>query len=272
MLLAMKEVRSQGFCIVLAGGLVALASVLSLGCSVSLKSSTAPSAALPRSAVVADRNSCEEMFGTAFKSPAERTWFEQNCSRWPLVDVPQTAVLTTAPEPAECAQQRGKPYTSDQQRQFFLQNCMGQVTAPAAVANAVAQTNADPNCSALRGRAYSSDAERAWFLQNCLGQPAQMDGNTTATTGPDRANCDQIRSTPYNSDAERGWFLQNCPSLPAPTNAQAQQPRTILVPGANGVVVGPGVVIVPNNGGGFTNQQPVRNNNGNGNGNGRGRD
>ncbi|MGE0057384.1 MAG: hypothetical protein AB7T32_05330 [Dehalococcoidia bacterium] len=193
------------------------AMVLCAGCVKLGESSELPLAAVEPTAVPGDRINCGEILGTAFRSDNERQWFMDNCSKWPLVKVPDEPAPGSSPvvnEPAECAQIRGKPYESNQQRAWYLQNCNqnqpGQPTSNNAQTQSQPQTNTttgDPDrtdCNAIRGTPYRSNNERAWFQQNCGNSPAPV------TTGPDRTDCNQIRGTAYRSPAERDWFNANC--------------------------------------------------------------
>jgi hypothetical protein len=193
-----------------------VAAVLCAGCVKLGESSELPLAAVEPTAVPPDRTDCGEILGTAFRSDNERQWFMDNCSKWPLVkvpDEPDTSTATTPSEPPECAQIRGKPYESAQQRNFYLQNCNQNQPNQPANSNTQAQqptpvpaTNGPDrtDCNAIRGTPYRSNNERSWFQQNC--------GNTAppVTTGPDRTDCNQIRGTAYRSPAERDWYNANC--------------------------------------------------------------
>jgi hypothetical protein len=194
--------------------------VLSVSCVKLGESSELPLAAVEPTAVPPDRIDCGEILGTAFRSENERQWFMDNCSKWPLVKVPDEtappAQAAQAPaEPADCAQIRGKPYESAQQRTWYLQNCNqnqpAQQTASSPQNTAqtqVQQTTGGPDrtdCNAIRGTSYRSANERAWYQQNCGGSTAPA-----VTTGPDRTDCNAIRGTAYRSPAERDWFNANC--------------------------------------------------------------
>src|SRR5512143_2271312 len=88
------------------------------------------------------RHDCNAMMGTAFRATEEREWFEQNCSKWPAVNLAQAAAPAPGQPPAgastviqgdtpECAAKRGQPYSSEQDRTWFLQNCIRpEVPAP----------------------------------------------------------------------------------------------------------------------------------------------
>jgi hypothetical protein len=169
-----------------------------------------------------DRISCLEIFGTAFRSEAEQSWYNENCNKWPLVKVaseaPAAPGAPAAPisEPPECASIRGKPYESSQQRNFYLQNCNGQ---PAQAGLTSAQPGQPPqtqqqtaggsdrtDCNAIRGTPYRSNSERTWYIQNC----GQTTSAPPVTAGPDRTDCNAIRGTSYRSDNERNWYNANC--------------------------------------------------------------
>lgn len=168
-----------------------------------------------------DRISCAEILGTAYRSDNERQWFMENCSKWPLVNVPDEPSVAAPPpaaapnEPAECAQIRGKPYESGQQRAWYLQNCNQGSAPPSAQApiqgsQPQSQASNQPgsgdrtDCNAIRGTSYRSASERAWYQQNCLNSTPLV------TSGPDRTDCAAIRGTTYRSENERNWFISNC--------------------------------------------------------------
>jgi hypothetical protein len=68
-----------------------VAAVLCAGCVKLGESSELPLAAVEPTAVPPDRTDCGEILGTAFRSDNERQWFMDNCSKWPLVKVPNDA-------------------------------------------------------------------------------------------------------------------------------------------------------------------------------------
>jgi hypothetical protein len=54
-------------------------------------------------APLVDRISCDQIFGTAFRSEQERSWFLENCSQWGSIDMspvqtPQKPVENVAPD------------------------------------------------------------------------------------------------------------------------------------------------------------------------------
>jgi hypothetical protein len=162
-----------------------------------------------------DRQNCDEIYGTAFRSNDERRWFEENCSRWPLVAVPQDEPRqqqASAPLPEGCAAQRGRPYESQEQRRWYLANCLGrdnqqqdqqqQPQEQQQQSSQPAQEADRQNCDEIRGTPYRSPTERTWFQSNC--------GAQVVTSGPDRTNCNEIRGTAYRSPTERAWFQANC--------------------------------------------------------------
>jgi hypothetical protein len=163
----MSEPRSLGT----ARLLVALLPVLMLGC---VKAGEAQPNLPPVQppAEPTNRTACDEIYGTAFRNTEERDWYIQNCSKWPLVAVPQLA-----PAPPANTQPGG----SDRQ-----------------------------NCNEIRGTAYRSAAERAWYIANCANNNPSSANAGAASSGPDRTNCSEIRGTSYRSPAERDWYLKNC--------------------------------------------------------------
>jgi hypothetical protein len=214
-----------------------------------------------------DRTDCGAILGSAYRSNNERRWFEENCSRWPLVPVPQSgppgapgAPAAAAQEPPECAAVRGRPYQSDAQRTWFLTTCqLGQALAsavpppppPGQLAPAL-QAGDRTNCDEIRGTVYRSDAERVWFVRNCGGTTG---ASATAAAGPDRTNCNEIRGTEYRSDAERDWYARNCANQPvAAPAAQTNQLPTVFTNTLQPQIV---------------TSAPSQNGNGNGNGRGR---
>lgn len=161
-----------------------------------------------------DRTNCDEIYGTAYRSDSERTWFTDNCSAWSKAvgEVPEPSAAPTpqrsqpnpqpsSPPPAgrDCNQIRGTPYRSAAERDWYLANCIGDQNQQTATA---AGDRSD--CNQIRGTPYRSDAEREWYGANCLGL------QQVASSGPDRTNCDEINGTPYRSDNERRWYLANC--------------------------------------------------------------
>ena len=176
-----------------------------------------------------DRTDCQAIYGTSFRSDAERDWFTSNCTQWPYFNptpAPQAAASIANYVPTQtCDQIRGKPYSSEGQHQWYLANCLG--TSPAAVGQVAAQPG-------LPGQPQVAPQP------GTLSQPQ-------VAAGPDRTNCDEIRGTPYRSPTERQWYLGKC--MPAPTPAaqapgpvaaipltapQAAQPLIVPVPGSPG--------------------------------------
>ena len=208
-----------------AGIFALLAAALTIGC-VSIGDATT---AVPRARTAPDnfdRINCEEIAGTAFRSDAERAWYGENCSRWPLVNVPEPRGGTSnvAAQPAECAAMRGRPYTSEQQRQWYLQNCQGgQLQGGGAQPGAGDRTN----CDEIRGTAYRSSGERDWFLKNC---PASGGTAAQTTSGPDRTNCNEIRGSAYRSNNERDWFVRNCSGATSASGGGQTQQLIIINP------------------------------------------
>jgi hypothetical protein len=199
-----------------------LAVVLCAGCVKLGESSELPLAAVEATPTPVDRVNCGEILGTAFRSDNERQWFMDNCSKWPLVKVPDEAsapAAATVNEPPECAQIRGKPYESTQQRTWYLQNCNqnqpgGQQPATNSQAQSQqlsqTQTTSGPDrtdCNAIRGTAYRSNNERTWYQQHC---GTSVQSAPLVTTGPDRTDCNAIRGTAYRSPAEQSWYNANC--------------------------------------------------------------
>lgn len=128
--------------------------------------------------VVGSRTSCDEIFGTPFRSVSERQWFIENCTM-----TPPSYALPAATGPAPASAPAVQP---------------GQPPAPGSAPHRT-------DCNQIRGTPYQNNQERAWYLANC---------NTTAARdpgpGPDRTDCNQIRGTTYRSDNERRWFQANC--------------------------------------------------------------
>ena len=195
-------------------GFIAL--LLCTGCIKLGESSELPRSAVEPTAVPADRISCQEILGTAFRSENERNWYIENCSKWPLVRVADEAAAPPgAPpannEPPECAAIRGKPYESNQQRNWYLQNC-NQNGAPAAPTAANQQQPPPP--------------------------PNQPAAQNQPQGGGDRTDCNAIRGTAYRSAGERIWYAQNCgsttttapPAAPTPVPARAPAPAPAAAP------------------------------------------
>lgn len=179
-----------------------LAVLLCAGCAKLGETKELPLAVTEPTPIPYDRINCDEILGTVFRSPAERTFFEENCSKWPAVvvgDEPAPSA-TAAPrnEPAECAAIRGKPYESNAQRTFFLQNCSQSTRLTTDASN-----SDRTDCNQIRGTTYRSNAEREWYNRNCGNQPE-------ANSGQDRTNCNDIRGSSYRSPQERDWFMKNC--------------------------------------------------------------
>ena len=68
-----------------------------------------------------DRTSCDEIRGTAYRSPAERDFFLANCIA--RVAAPTTLASATG-DRTSCDEIRGTPYRSATEREFFLANCI----------------------------------------------------------------------------------------------------------------------------------------------------
>jgi hypothetical protein len=136
------------------------------------------------------RQDCNAMMGTAFRGAEERTWFEENCSKWPAVAVAQIP-------PAPAAAQPGAPTV-----------IQGET----------------PECAAMRGRPYGNEQERTWFLTNCLrqevpaavppGAPPAASRPVTAPPAPLQNStaqvCDTLRRTPNPTDEQRRWYFTYC--------------------------------------------------------------
>jgi hypothetical protein len=161
-------------------------------------------------AALADRADCNQIYGTAYRSDAERRWFNDNCSTW-------SKSVGIVPEPdAPVAQAQPSPPAEGR------------------------------DCNQINGTAYRSEGERTWYLANCgSAKPA---GDQQASAGPDRTDCNQIRGTPYRSDTERLWYLANCRTQPttAPTPQPAlrgatatQPPALVATPAPNSNQAGP---------------------------------
>lgn len=141
-----------------------------------------------------DRTDCREIFGTAFRSEYERQWFQENCSQWPLVRLPEApppspSGQASAGQPPECERLRGRPYESREQREWFLANCLGTAPGPT---QAVATEGDRTNCDEIRGTPYRSDAERSWYLANCPAQaPAPPPPGSAPSNRPAAAPSEQ---------------------------------------------------------------------------------
>ncbi|HEY7270234.1 MAG TPA: hypothetical protein VH951_10440 [Dehalococcoidia bacterium] len=166
-----------------------------------------------------DRTDCNQIYGTAYRSDAERKWFNDNCSAWSQ-NVGSYADPTAAPSGAPAAQ------TAPQ-----------QTSAPGPDGR---------DCNQVRGTPYRSEAERAWYVASCANNNAAAAPSgvqTAAASGPDRTDCNQIRGTAYRSDTERSWYLSHCQQpqqaaqpTPAPVRPQqvAPQPQAPIQPPNNG--------------------------------------
>jgi hypothetical protein len=190
-----------------------------------------------------DRRDCGEVYGTAFRSDSERDWFKENCSRWPLVNVPEYKPTqnANANQPRECNEIRGRPYESSEQRRWYLENCMGgnndnnsgqggsdNGNSGNSDNNAQQQAGDRRNCDEIRGTPYRSNSERSWYTANCSGNQQQQ-----PSSGPDRTNCNEIRGTPYRSNAERNWFLRNCGQATTNSNPPGTTQTQLVIPGGN---------------------------------------
>jgi len=163
-----------------------------------------------------DRTDCKTIYGTSFRSDAERDWFSSNCTEWP----------------------------------YFNPTPTPQAQGAASIANYLPTQT----CDQIRGKPYTSEGQHQWYLANCLGTsqpgPTQVTvqptpGQSQVVTGPDRTNCDEIRGTPYRSPNERQWYLGNC-AAPAPPVQGPGPVASIPLPGPQGLqpvalqpVVGP---------------------------------
>lgn len=188
--------------------------LLTAGCVKLGESSELPLSAVEPTPVPYDRISCDEIYGTAFRSANERAWFEENCSKWPVVKVGDEPVPSGSAqqsgEPPECAAMRGRPYESNAQRTFYLQNCNQSTQNNQQQQQSQQQQPDRTNCDEIRGTPYRSANERNWFTRNCSPQQQQQQQQMLPNPGPDRTNCDEIRGGGYRSPGERQWFLQNC--------------------------------------------------------------
>lgn len=126
------------------------------------------------------RNNCNEILGTPFRSVEERQWYEKSCSKWPATNFGDMAIAkATQQDSPACAALRGRLYSSDVERQWFLTNCpsigIDQASPAAAPAAAAATTGTDRNdCNAIRGTPYRSATEQVWFYRYCAGQSAPV--------------------------------------------------------------------------------------------------
>ena len=169
------------------------------------------------------RSDCTQILGTPFRSDEERTWFEQNCSKWPLVDSPNAAAAVQ--QPPECASMRGKPYTSTDQRQWYLANCSGA-------------TKTQDNSTA-RSSSGSQFTTPGTLQANPLSQFSNSGSDQPPTTSggdADRTDCGAIQGTAYRSAGERAWFMTNCTGNTQDSNTRqaAEQPSTNERPAAQG--------------------------------------
>ena len=114
-----------------------------------------------------DRTDCDAIFGTAFRSAAERHWFEESCSGWEAAPVTEAIEgndeagrpATAEAEDWECSDVRGRRYESPRQREWYLGSCLE--------AGRRASGPDRDNCGEIRGTRYRSEAERDWFRDNC---------------------------------------------------------------------------------------------------------
>ena len=148
--------------------------LLSEGCVKADVPRAQPDGDAPRAA---NRMDCSQIFGSAYHSSEERTWFDSNCISWPAFKAadPAPGTVPSAPD-AACQSVAGRPYASDQERQWFLTNCIGRVsTTPPSPAQSATTGPDRTNCDEIRGTPYRSDAERDWYLRNCptVQQPPQ---------------------------------------------------------------------------------------------------
>jgi hypothetical protein len=142
------------------------------------------------------RQDCNAMMGTAFRSPEERQWFEQNCSRWPAVALAQVPAAAPAPAPG--------------QQPVNVRTIQGD----------------SPECAAMRGKPYDNEQARTWFLQNCIrpeapppppapgapnGAPQALPATApTPLVNANAAVCDTLRRMPNPSDEQRRWYFTYC--------------------------------------------------------------
>ena len=169
-----------------------------------------------------DRTDCNQIYGTSFRSPGERGWFEKNCTQWPFFNPTETPATANYVPTETCDQVRGRPYTSEGQHQWYLANCLGTPQNPPAPT----VPGQPPPGPAVPGQAVP-------------GQPVVIGG-------PDRSNCAEIKGTAYRSPTERTWYLANCMATPTPPPAApaavpgqatappvviAGQPQTVIVTG-----------------------------------------
>ncbi len=213
--------------IVLLGGAIAFAASITYALVMDADGQNFSERKAVESATLPDRTNCDDIYGTAYRSGAERAWFSANCSSWAasVGYVPETngggpgAGAAASPQPAptprpvspapdgrDCNAIRGTPYRSSAERDWYLQNCQGN-TAPGQAATPAAASTPPPAATpATTGTAQA--------------QPTPAAG--------DRADCSQIRGTPYRSSTERAWYQANClnqpPAQATPNSTPGAQP------------------------------------------------
>jgi hypothetical protein len=132
-----------------------------------------PAAPPPAPPIVQNRQDCNQIRGTQYRSDAERNWYLANCSGQTS---PQTQAIGENRQ--NCDQIRGTQYRSDAERNWYLANCSAMQTQP---------TPQQPQTQPAPQQ-----------------PPPVLDGVTN------RQDCNQIRGTQYLSGEERDWFFTYC--------------------------------------------------------------
>ena len=160
----------------------------------------------------ATRQDCNAIMGTVFRSGEERTWFEENCSRWPA---PLGAPVSMPPEPPQ-----SQPVPS----------------------RAPVVSGERPECAALRSRPGLPEPERLWFQANCSGPSAGAPPQPRSEPQPESISSlpgsgppmllPVTPPTPYAgpSVVTAPPNPASQPAFTAPTPAPARMPAPVAVP------------------------------------------
>jgi hypothetical protein len=174
------------------------------------------------------RDDCNQIMGTPFRSVEERHWFEENCSKWPPTKFETLATVRGKTDSPECAAMRGKPYASAADRQWFQTNCTGAGSAnqdPAVFAS-TPNSSCSPAAVPLPANNVNGDV-RAGSQQQQWQSQTQICVAIGGSTKPDRTDCNAIRGTSYSSAAEQAWYQQNCGAQPMPGQVQPTAPQQL---------------------------------------------
>jgi hypothetical protein len=194
--------------------------LLSLAC---LDSEQDIGPAVPEMSQASERANCEEMFGTAFRSEAEREFFRSNCSDWSATVESATSVTTPSSASETIVE---LPTTNSGGRPQSEPGTVNITPAPVVPppTPVVREQNPSPP-SALQptgsGSGSGSNQPSAGPREQNTSPPASPDGGnqptptatrspSTPVSGQPRQSTEDLCERGYRSAAERNEYRRNC--------------------------------------------------------------